>query len=205
MGGLPERARSSRAAHLHSARVAPTHRLTAVSPPDKREGWWRLHRAKCWAPSLPLVGRGDQAQLGGWEPHARTADPPSVSSPRKRGCKLHPAPRRVGYPRARECHPGWSEIARIPRHLSSVSRPLIKVLSARPILPPISPATDGTGHTDGAGGPVGAGLRLASRGLGLTPGCNSAGPDPHSEILPPARHVCLISNTSGRTRLAGSV
>ena len=57
---------------LSCKRLPPT-ALRAVPPPDKREG--DPTESFGSITSLPLVGRGDQAKPGGWEPHAPALSP----------------------------------------------------------------------------------------------------------------------------------
>ncbi len=138
-------------------------------------------------------GRRPHAPTQAAAPIRRVA-PPSPAARRKKptatsgACPIYQSPHSTGsFPRKRE--PPFAMRLRTATHsgaFDTLRSPLVKtpafpVLSASPSriyprafhhahIPPHLPATDGTGQTDGAGGQVGVGLRLPSRGSGLTPG-----------------------------------
>ncbi len=158
--------------------------LSVVRPPRSLSRVPPLCRAR---------GRGTgEAGGGGGHEHQRQRPPPSVASRH-----LPPLSRRKDRLQGPMRNPQHSQSSR------PTSRKLIQVICDGFIFPAFTP--HGRDRlTIGRGGQVGAG-HVLPRGLGLTRAARVPVTDPHSEILPPARRVCLILNTSGRTRLAGPV
>ncbi len=159
-------------------------RVAGSSPAMTVEGKGGFGRSSLTPPSAVMAGRrpGHPAKFSGAPP--RSSSHP-LSSQRKRGPKSPLAqtdgwaPAFAGVTPSRRLLPGHSTRSfprmvpgkgRKPQRSQSAppaSHKSIHVSPHRRIFPLISPATDGTGQTDGAGGQVGAGLRYGPARFGL--------------------------------------